>query len=65
MSDHEETAERLEREADDMEHRGRQVDEDIEAAREDWERKQLDDSVPGAEGEPREEMPPPEPDETD
>jgi hypothetical protein len=65
MTDHEETAERLEREADDMEHRARKVDEDIEAAREDWERKQRDDSVPGAAGEPREEMPPPEPDETD
>jgi len=54
-----------EREADDMERRSAQVGEDIEAAREDWERKQRDDNVPGATGEPREEMPPPEPDETD
>jgi hypothetical protein len=52
MSDHEETAARLEREADDMEHRGRQIDDDIEAAREDWERKKADDNVPGAAGEP-------------
>jgi hypothetical protein len=54
-----------EREADDMERRSKQVGEDIDAAREDWERKQRDDNVPGATGEPREEMPPPEPDETD
>ena len=61
MSEHEEP----EREADDMERRSEQVGEDIAAAREDWERKQRDDRVPGATGEPREEMPPPEPDETD
>jgi hypothetical protein len=61
MSEHEEP----EREADDMERRSEQVGEDIAEAREDWERKQRDDHVPGAVGEPREEMPPPEPDETD
>jgi hypothetical protein len=61
MSEHEEP----EREADDMERRSAQVGEDIEAAREDWERKQRDHLVPGATGEPKEEMPPPEPDETD
>jgi hypothetical protein len=61
MNEHEEP----EREADDMERRSQQVGEDIDAAREDWERKQRDDHVPGAAGEPREEMPPPEPDETD
>jgi hypothetical protein len=61
MSEHEEP----EREADDMQRRSDQVGEDIAAAREDWERKKTDDSVPGAVGEPREEMPAPEPDETD
>jgi hypothetical protein len=61
MTEHEEP----EREADDMQRRSEQVGEDIADAREDWERKQRDDHVPGAAGEPREEMPPPEPDETD
>jgi hypothetical protein len=54
-----------EREVEDMERRSKQVGENIDAAREDWESKQRDDHVPGATGEPREEMPPPEPDETD
>jgi hypothetical protein len=61
MTEHDEP----EREIEDMERRSEQVGEDIDAAREDWENKQRDDSVPGATGEPREEMPPPEPDETD
>jgi hypothetical protein len=61
MTEHEEP----EREADDMERRSKQVGEDIDAAREDWENKQRDDHVPGATGKPREEMPPPDPDETD
>ena len=61
MTEHEEP----EREADDMARRSDQVGEHIADAREDWERKQRDSHVPGATGEPREEMPPPEPDETD
>jgi hypothetical protein len=61
MSEHEEP----EREVEDMERRSAQVGEDIDAARESWENKQRDDHVPGAVGEPKEEMPPPEPDETD
>jgi hypothetical protein len=65
MADHEKTAEALEREADDMARRGEQVGDDIKATREEWEAKQRDSAVPGATGEPREEMPPPEPDETD
>jgi hypothetical protein len=48
MSEHEEP----EREADDMERRSQQVGEDINAAREDWERKKADDSIPGAVGMP-------------
>jgi hypothetical protein len=46
MSQHEEP----EREVEDMERRSEQVGEDIEAAREDWERKKADDSIPGAAG---------------
>jgi hypothetical protein len=42
-----------EREVEDMERRSAQVGEDIDAAREDWERKKADDSVPGAGGMPQ------------
>jgi hypothetical protein len=67
MTEHDEHADRLEREAEDMERRSAQVGDEIAGAREDWERKQADDSVPGAVGRPASEdkMPPPEPDETD
>jgi hypothetical protein len=65
MTEHEEQAKRLEREAEDMKRRSEQVGEDISEARDDWERKQGDHAVPGAVGEPAEELPPPEPDETD
>lgn len=37
-----------EREADELEHRGEELGDDIESARRDWKRKQEDDSVPGA-----------------
>jgi hypothetical protein len=64
--DHEQQAERAERELADMEERGERVDKHIEEARKDWEAKQRDDAVPGATGEPDEdEMPPPDPTETD
>jgi hypothetical protein len=62
---HEQAAERMEREVEDMERRSQQVGEDIAGARKEWEAKQRDDHVPGAGGEPREPLPPPEPDETD
>ena len=62
---HEQAAERMEREVEDMERRSEQVGEDIAGARKAWEARQRDDHVPGAEGEPREPLPPPEPDETD
>jgi hypothetical protein len=61
MTEHEEP----ERELEDLERRGEQVDRNIAHARDEWKRKQADDNIPGAVGEPREEMPPPEPDETD
>lgn len=41
-------AEQVEREADELEHRGDEVGDGIDAARRDWERKQEDDGVPGA-----------------
>ena len=37
-----------EREADEMQERSEQLGEEIADAREDWERKKADDSVPGA-----------------
>jgi hypothetical protein len=41
-----------EREVEDMERRSEQVGDDIDKAREDWERKKADDKVPGATGTP-------------
>ena len=60
MSEHE-------REVEDMQKHSERLGERIAEAREDWEHKQRDDSVPGAVGEPagEDELPPPEPDETD
>jgi hypothetical protein len=67
MTEHEEHADRLEREADDMARHSAKVGDAIADTREDWERKQTDAGVPGADGRPASEdkMPPPEPDETD
>lgn len=65
MSEYEQQADRHEAEAEDMARRSERLGEQISDVREDWERKQLDDSVPGAVGKPKEELPPPEPDETD
>ena len=62
MTEHEEHADRLERELDDLEEQGDRVEEHIGDARSDWESKKADDSVPGAAGEPSEveDEPPPE-----
>jgi hypothetical protein len=65
MTEHEQRSDRPEREVDEMTHRSERLGEQISAVREDWERKQRDDAVPGAVGRPPEELPPPEPDETD
>jgi len=56
-----------EREVDKLQERSDDLGEEIADAREEWENKQRDDSVPGAVGEPasEDELPPPEPDETD
>ncbi|HYM56401.1 MAG TPA: hypothetical protein VES79_00415 [Solirubrobacteraceae bacterium] len=53
---HDEPADRLERELDDMERQSERLGDAIEGAREDWEHKKRDSSVSGAsdEGEPAE-----------
>lgn len=52
-----ELAQRLEREADDLERQGGEVKDAVKESREDWQRKRRDESVPGA--------PPPEDSESD
>jgi hypothetical protein len=51
-NDHTEAADAAERQADEMEHRSERLADDIEDTREEWERKQGDESVPGATGDP-------------
>ena len=67
MSEHEHKADRLDHEADELQERSEQLRDEISDVREDWARKQADDAVPGAVGEPAtaNKLPPPEPDETD
>lgn len=50
--EHEEHAEDLEREADMLEEHSDEVGEDIDEARRDWESKEEDPSVPGAQPDP-------------
>jgi hypothetical protein len=45
-------SEKPEREVEDMEERAERLEEEIDDAREDWERKKQDPSVPGAAGDP-------------
>jgi hypothetical protein len=62
MSEHDEQAEELEHELDDMERRTDRLEDEIGDVREDWERKKRDSGVPGAAGDPdrAEEGPQPE-----
>jgi hypothetical protein len=65
MTEHEEHAERVERELDDMQRRSERLEQGIDDVREDWRRKQADEHVPGANAEPEpgdedSEGPPPE-----
>jgi chromosome segregation ATPase len=62
VSEHEERADDLERELDDMQQRTDKLEDDIGDVRDDWERKKRDSSVPGAAGDPdrAEEGPQPE-----
>jgi hypothetical protein len=45
-------SEQPERELEEMEERSDRLEDEIDDAREDWERKQADSGVPGAVGEP-------------
>jgi hypothetical protein len=46
--EHEQVHEQHEREADDLERQSEKLDEQIKEVRQDWESKQGDESVPGA-----------------
>jgi hypothetical protein len=48
MSEHDERADELEREAEDMQERTDRLEDEIGDVREDWERKKGDSKVPGA-----------------
>ena len=48
MTEHEDRARDLESELDEMEERSSKLEQEIEDARDDWERKKGDPSVPGA-----------------
>lgn len=52
MTEHEDRANELERELDDMEERSERLEDDIDETRDEWERKKRDSSVPGAAGDP-------------
>jgi predicted nucleic acid-binding Zn-ribbon protein len=60
--EHERRADELDREAADMQQRADRLEAELDDAREDWERKKRDASVPGAAGDPEraEEGPQPE-----
>jgi len=50
---HSEQADRVERELDKMEDRSEALEDRIDEARTDWERKKADEKVPGAAGDPQ------------
>ena len=52
MTEHDEKAQRLEREAEDLEEQSDRVGERIDETRRDWESKEQDPSVPGAQPDP-------------
>jgi hypothetical protein len=56
--EHEEQAEKMEHDARRMEHESERVDEQIDDARKEWEAKEQDPSVPGAQPDPDEEQEP-------
>jgi hypothetical protein len=51
-NDHTEAADAAERQADEMEERSERLAGDIEDTKDDWERKQADERIPGAVGDP-------------
>jgi predicted nucleic acid-binding Zn-ribbon protein len=63
MSEHEEQADRVEHELDDMQERSERLEQEISDARDDWERAKQDPQVPTAEpAHDDDEGPPPEAD---
>ena len=58
MTENDERAQELDSQLDEMEERSDRLEDEVSDAREDWERKKADSSVPGAVGDP-------EPDEDD
>lgn len=56
--EHERQAERMEQDADRMEHESERVGDHIDETRKDWEAKEQDPSVPGAQPDPDEEQKP-------
>jgi hypothetical protein len=52
--EHDEQADRLEREADSMEHDSEKVGKRIEETKRDWQAKEQDPAVPGAQPDPEE-----------
>jgi len=50
--DHDEKADEVERELDDLQKRSEKLGDEIESAGADWESRKADESVPGATGEP-------------
>ena len=48
MTEHQDRADELEQELDEMEERSERLEDETSDAREDWERKKADSSVPGA-----------------
>ena len=56
---HQRAADDAERELEQMQEQSDRLGEDIDETRKDWERKQADPTVPGAGGEPPEELGPP------
>jgi hypothetical protein len=55
MTEHDEKAQQLEREAEDLEEQSDRVGEHIDDTRRDWESKEQDPSVPGAQPDPDDE----------
>jgi hypothetical protein len=52
MTEHEERADELERELDEMQERTERLEDETDDVREDWERKKNDPGIPGAAGDP-------------
>jgi hypothetical protein len=52
MTEHPDPEPEPERELEEMDERSERLEDDVDSAREDWERKKRDPSVPGAAGDP-------------